>query len=158
MIVRPATPTDLATLEALFEEVDAYHRVRLPDRFRAPQGPARAHDHLLGLVQGPDCAVLLAEDGRDALGFVTVQVRDTPAVPVYVPRRIGVIDSLGVRERTRRQGVGRVLMVAAEAWVGERGADDLELTVPEANREAVAFYEALGYRLLSRRMSRKLPT
>jgi ribosomal protein S18 acetylase RimI-like enzyme len=96
----------------------------------------------------------LAEEALEPLGFATVQVRDTPPVPLFVPRRIGTVDSLGVREHARRRGVGRALMTAAEAWVRDRGARDLELTVYEANREAIAFYEALGYQLLSRRLSR----
>jgi ribosomal protein S18 acetylase RimI-like enzyme len=156
MHVRAALRSDLPRLEALFEEVDAYHRVRLPDRFRAPDGPARSRDHLLDLVEGPDRAVLLAEDDDTALGFVTLEVRDTSPVPIVVPRRIGIVDSVGVHASARRRGIGRALMAAAEIWLREHGASDLELTVYDANREAVAFYEALGYRLLSRRMSRAL--
>jgi ribosomal protein S18 acetylase RimI-like enzyme len=47
-------------------------------------------------------------------------------------------------------------MRAAEIWLREHGASEVELTVYEANRDAVAFYEAIGYRMLSRRMSRSL--
>ncbi len=156
MQIRAATTSDLRSLEQLFDEVDAHHRVLLPERFRAPDGPARSEQHLLGLVTGPDSAVLLADDGGDAIGFATVLVRDPPPVPVFVPKRIGVVDSLGVARRARKRGVGRALMAAAEAWLRERGARDLELTVYEANPEAIAFYEAIGYRLLSRRMIRTL--
>ena len=156
MQIRAATPPDLSVLEKLFAEVDAHHRVLLPERFRAPDGPVRTEQHLLGLVTSSDSAVLLADDDGDAVGFATVVVRDTPPVPVFVPGRVGVVDTLGVAARARRRGVGRMLMAAAEAWLRERGARDLELTVYEVNADAIAFYESLGYRLLSRRMARTL--
>jgi ribosomal protein S18 acetylase RimI-like enzyme len=122
--IRAAARSDLPRIETLFEEVDAYHRVRLPDRFRGTDGPARPVDHLLELVEGTgtDRAVLLAEDNETALGFVTLQVRDTPPVPLFVPRRIGAIDSLGVRASARRRGIGRALMAAGETWLREHGA------------------------------------
>jgi ribosomal protein S18 acetylase RimI-like enzyme len=156
MQIRCAVRADLPSIEALFADADAYHSARLPDRFRATEGPARPQEHLLALVEGADRAVLLAEDGEGALGFVTVKLQDTPPIPIFVPRRIGVIDTLCVRASARRRGIGRALMAAAETWLREHGAHDVELTVYDANREAVAFYEALGYGLLSRRMSRKL--
>jgi ribosomal protein S18 acetylase RimI-like enzyme len=156
MDIRAAARSDLATLEALFEEVDAFHRVRLPDRFRAPDVAPRPHDYLLALVEGTDRTVLLAEDSGTAVGFVTLEVRDAPPFPLFVPRRIGIIDALGVRTSSRRRGIGRALMAGAETWLREHGANDVELTVYDANPEATAFYEAIGYSVLLRRMSRRL--
>jgi len=154
MQIRPARPEDLASLEALFEQVDAHHRERLPERFRAGTGPARSHDHLLGLIHDPASAVLLADEAGDALGFVQLAVRDTPALPLFVPRRFAVIDNLVVAAHARRRGVGRALMAEADAWARGRGASTTELSVYAINDEAIAFYRALGYHVISYRMSR----
>jgi shikimate dehydrogenase len=152
MEIRAASASDLAALEALFDEVDALHRDRLPDRYRAPDGPARSRDHLAAIVDSNDRDFLVAETAGDVLGVVQVELRDAPAIPIYVPRRIALVDVLVVAARARRRGVGRALMTAATAWSRERGARELELTVYAINEEAIAFYRALGYDVLSYRL------
>ncbi|MEZ0243359.1 MAG: GNAT family acetyltransferase [Sphingomonas sp.] len=55
----------------------------------------------------------------------------------------GWVYYLAVSPAHRRQGLGRALMAAAEAWLRERGAPKIQLMVREDN-EAIGFYEALG--------------
>ena len=55
----------------------------------------------------------------------------------------GWVYYLAVSPEHRRKGLGRALMVAAEAWLRERGAPKIQLMVREEN-EALGFYEALG--------------
>jgi hypothetical protein len=45
----------------------------------------------------------------------------------------------------RRTGVGRHMVVAAEAWLASRGARKVQLMVRHTNERATGFYEALGY-------------
>jgi len=45
----------------------------------------------------------------------------------------------------RRQGIGRALMAAAEAWAREVGVHKLELHVFPYNDAAIALYEDMGY-------------
>ena len=47
-------------------------------------------------------------------------------------------------------------MTEADAWARDRGATAIELTVYAVNDEATAFYRALGYSVLSCRMSREI--
>ena len=156
MQIRPAGASDLEALGPLFEEVDALHRERLPARFRAPSGPARPPGYLRAVVVGTGSAVLLADDSGDALGLVHVALRDAPDLPVFVPRRFAVVDDLVVAARARRRGIGRALLAGAEAWARRNGAAAIELTVYGCNDEAAAFYRALGYGILSHRLSRDL--
>lgn len=46
----------------------------------------------------------------------------------------------------RREGVGRRLVEAAEAWCRARGVPKLNLLVRRENTAVLAFYEALGFR------------
>jgi GNAT superfamily N-acetyltransferase len=55
------------------------------------------------------------------------------------------INHLQVRERFRRQGVGRLLIEAAEACAAARGRDQVALGVGEENRDAERLYLRLGY-------------
>jgi ribosomal protein S18 acetylase RimI-like enzyme len=61
---------------------------------------------------------------------------------------------LAVRSDRQRQGIGRRLMAAAHEWVKERKLAEITLNVWEFNHQAVAFYQALGYDMLSRIMVR----
>ena len=56
----------------------------------------------------------------------------------------GWVYYLAVALARRREGLGRAMMAAAEAWLKARGAPKLQLMVREDNDEALAFYEALG--------------
>lgn len=47
----------------------------------------------------------------------------------------------------RREGIGRSLMLAAEAWLAAIGSPKIQLMVRSDNQEARGFYEALGYAL-----------
>ena len=154
--IRPATMADYDALCALFEEVDAPHREALPHIFRAPDGPARARDYIAGIVSDENRALLVAESGGAIIGFVHVDAISARDIPILVPRRYAMIDSVVVTAAARRRGVGRRLMAAAEQWALGIGATQVELSVWEINAGARAFYESLGYATMTRRMARPL--
>ncbi|HVQ08091.1 MAG TPA: GNAT family N-acetyltransferase [Allosphingosinicella sp.] len=56
----------------------------------------------------------------------------------------GWVYYLAVAPERRRQGLGREMMAAAEAWLRRRGVPKIQLMVREDNEAARAFYEALG--------------
>lgn len=57
----------------------------------------------------------------------------------------GWINYLAVDPGARRRGLGRALMAAAERLLRERGCPKINLQVRHDNREAVAFYECVGF-------------
>ena len=86
-------------------------------------------------LAGPTSTVLGAFAGDALVGTVMVG-HDGHRGGVYY---------LAVDAESRGGGVGRVLMAAAEAWLGERGVPKLNLMVRHDNAAALAFYERLGY-------------
>jgi ribosomal protein S18 acetylase RimI-like enzyme len=56
----------------------------------------------------------------------------------------GWIYYLAVAETTRRTGLGRTLMAAAEDWLRARGCPKIQLMVRDTNAQALGFYAALG--------------
>ena len=94
--------------------------------------PAADFDRALS---GPASTVLGAFHGAALVGTVMVG-HDGHRGWVYY---------LAVDPEFRGGGVGRVLMVAAEAWLAERGVPKLNLMVRHDNAAALAFYERLGY-------------
>lgn len=154
--IRRATAEDYRPLCDLFDELDALHRDHLPRLFQKPAGPVRDEEYYRGLMADESTGLFVAEAEGKLAGFVHVVIRDAPPIPVYVPRRYAVIDGIGVKSEFRKRGIGRMLMDAAHAWAGARGAAAIELNVYEFNQAAIAFYQSLGYETLSRKMSKPL--
>jgi ribosomal protein S18 acetylase RimI-like enzyme len=154
--IQAATEQDYATLCQLFDEVDAWHREHLPHLFQAPNGPAREQAYFAGLIADSTNGLFIAKVDGKAVGFVHAIARHSPDLPILVPRHYVIVDSLGVSSAYQHQGIGRLLMEKACAWARANGASDIELNVYEFNTGALAFYEALGYQTLSRKMSMPL--
>ena len=133
MIVREASPTDsrrARPLERAFTE--------LLDRLDAPRAGSAAPIDRCRFVVEVDGAIIAFADAT--LGG----------------DRVGAITDLFVAPAWRRCGAGRRLLAAAHAWLADRRARAIELTVFESNREALAFYEAAGYRTATRRLVKEL--
>jgi ribosomal protein S18 acetylase RimI-like enzyme len=86
-------------------------------------------------LAGPTSTVLAARDAAALVGTAMVGVDGHRGWVYY----------LGVAPRARRNGLGRALMGACEAWVVARGHPKLQLMVRSENAATLAFYEALGY-------------
>ncbi len=91
-------------------------------------------------VFGADSAVLvMRDDGGDGAGAGLLG-----SVMVGFDGHRGWVYYLAVSPDRQRGGIGRALMAAAEAWLGDRGAPKIQLMVREDNAAALGFYEALG--------------
>lgn len=140
---------DWPGVQALLREIDELHAALAPSFFRSvPRAELEwrrllADAHAAGfVVQGPGV--------QPVAGVVMVRVYDTPAEPSMQPRRRGHVETLVVAAHRRRRGVGRRLLAAAGEWARAQGAVEMVLTTWAGNEGADAFYERLGYRVLSR--------
>lgn len=89
------------------------------------------------LPADPGGLVLVAELDGEVVGYCLGFVHDT----FFANGPVAWVEEIMVAEAARRQGTGRVLMEAFEAWAAGRGARLVAL----ATRRAAAFYTALGY-------------
>lgn len=92
-------------------------------------------DYRLAL-ESPASTVLVAEDGGDM---------PAGAVMVGFDGHRGWVYYLGVTPGRQRQGAGRSLMAAAEAWLKARDCPKIMFMVRTDNLPTRAFYAALGY-------------
>lgn len=152
--IRPARPDDYDELCRLFDEIDSLHRKALPDIFHRPSGPVRDHDYVLNLLGDQDVLLLVAEQEQKLVGLAHAFARENAALPVFTPRKYVVIDSIIVTQAMHRHGIGRQFAERIELWAKCQRAETIELNVYEFNREALRFYECLGYSTLSRKMSK----
>ena len=96
-------------------------------------------------------AVFVADVAGEVVGFVSVGEREhfSDAVDGYVGELVVSADQVG-------QGIGDVLMTAAEDWARDRGLQHLTLETGAANTVARRFYAARGYREEDVRLTRPL--
>jgi ribosomal protein S18 acetylase RimI-like enzyme len=90
-----------------------------------------------------------AADFRFALGKFNSDILVTEdlcgAVMVGHDGHRGWLYYLAVAPSRQRQGVGRMLVTAAEQWLAERGVPKVHLMVRETNSAVAAFYQRLGF-------------
>jgi len=156
LCTREANQEDYEELCEVIAEVDALHCEAVPHVYRPPDGPARSKDYIASVIADDNAALFVAQSDGEIVGLIQILVREAPEIPIMVPRRYAVINTLAVKRGFRRLGVGRALIERAHRWAQEKGATQGELSVWEFNGGAIAFYEKLGYRTASRRMWRAL--
>ena len=154
--VRRATGEDYDAMCELFDEIDRLHREALPHIYQKTGGAVREREYYLGLVADEQVGIFIAEVGSNLVGLVQAEIRETPDIPVLVPRCYAIVDNIVVKSEYHDQGIGKILMDKMHAWASANGVASIELNVYEFNREAIDFYRALGYETLSRTMRRDL--
>ena len=138
VLVRRAVPGDAAALVELARAVGAEEEGWLitDGEWRTASEERR---YLRAVKRHRHAAVLVAETTDGVVGRLSVARDPQPA------SARGADGGLRVARPYRRQGIGRALMEAAEAWAREVGVRKLELHVFPYNEAALGLYEALGY-------------
>jgi GNAT superfamily N-acetyltransferase len=154
--IRQAAERDYTGLNALFEEIDEYHRKALPQIFRKPNGPARTRKFIAGVLADQHAVIFIAETRARIIGLVHAYFRVIPDIPIRIPCRAGDVDAIIVMQKYRRHGVGKALMERVNQWAGQMRLDRLELSVWDFNKGARDFYRELDYTPAFARMWKKM--
>jgi GNAT superfamily N-acetyltransferase len=140
--VRQATPEDVPSLVALFQELDrmqADWRVFTPRPGFYDEVGAKYRE----AMNNPDAVVLVATDDEgEVVGMAYGEAR-TPSR--FSDERALELSAVVVRAGYRGRGVGRVLVQEAAAFARERGISWIELKTFSPNRGAMEFWENLGF-------------
>jgi GNAT superfamily N-acetyltransferase len=155
VVIRRAKRSDYSAICELFRQGDAHHARAQPGEYRVQRGPSRPRKYIDRLIDDRDTLVLLATKAERTVGIAVANVMRIAGGP-RVRKKIGIVDSVVVDRSHRRKGVGSLLMNELEAWAKKRRLVDLRLNVIDANRGALAFYAALGYEPLFRRLVKKV--
>jgi GNAT superfamily N-acetyltransferase len=77
-------------------------------------------------------------------------------VVIHRPVPLGRITALVVAKQVQGEGIGRMLVDAAEEWMRKKGCQLVEVTSNDRRAEAHAFYRHMGYERTSIRFFKKL--
>jgi ribosomal protein S18 acetylase RimI-like enzyme len=144
---------DVDSLEPLWVAVHHVHAAAMPEL--APyvsDAETWAHERpiYVALLAKPDTLLLLARDRDELVGYALAHV--TAVQDTWIPdtwqtgSRIGELESLGVVEKRRGEGIGSALMDAVEHELAALGVHDLILGVLPGNEGARRLYERRGFR------------
>jgi ribosomal protein S18 acetylase RimI-like enzyme len=132
MTIRNATPEDVDLLMSLVERLDS----ELPS-LPYPEDPAEFDRAKVERMVSDGVALVAEDDGRP-VGYALARYGDHGPTTVYV-------SDLWVDAGARRRGVGRELLRGVGTAAGARGVSHVVLDVDVKNRDAIAFYEHLGF-------------
>jgi N-acetylglutamate synthase-like GNAT family acetyltransferase len=144
---REATPGDVPSLLDLFDQL----REAGPRRsVSIPSDPAAQREaaalRFADVIGDPEQRLLVAEDESGLAGMVLCSI-GTSTTLVSAPAV--VLSHLTVSAKSRRSGVGRVLVAAATNWASDCGIDHVRVAVYAGSREANRFFARLGFAPIS---------
>jgi GNAT superfamily N-acetyltransferase len=136
--VRPARIADVPALCELYQELHADD-----DSYRLPK-PAEMRDAFRAIAPNRDHHILIAADGGKIIGSLHVMVFRHLG---HGLRPLAVVENVIVTGAYRSQGVGELLMAAADRVARRNRCYKMSLTTNLKRPRAHRFYERLGWRL-----------
>lgn len=115
-------------------------------------------NHLLDNLCGTHSQIRLvtAGCGDELLGFAAIYLVYSLVEPEPANQRQCVLKELFVSPRHRSQGVGLELMKWVAQYAVNNGCGRIDWSVKSSNARGIAFYEGLGARLVSDRLSYRM--
>ncbi len=96
------------------------------------------------LLRDGDCAVFLASDGGEDVGFAQAELRHD-YVEGTTTSPVGYLEGIFVREDHRRKGVARQLLRRCEAWARDKGCAEFASDCEFDNTDSLAFHLKAGF-------------
>ena len=142
MLTRRATTGDLDAIVALWREMWDFN-ARLDARMNpSPVANPVQRMWLEGHIDGERSLVLVAQDGRDLVGYALATILENP--PIVLHQFYGYVSELSVTASRRRSGVGSLLLDGVHAWFKTKGLPYAEVTASVRNQVSRNFWRRQG--------------
>lgn len=154
--LRAARPEDRPILVGFLQGLNQFEATIEDDRKDGRAAAELCYEQMLGKIAILGGAVVLAEVGGEAAGFIAWRIEeDEPYVRDELIRHAEIAE-LYVEQRFRRSGVARALMDEAERMVRAQGLPRLFIGLLDGNETAEATYREMGYRAYARLLVKDL--
>lgn len=151
MIIRFAREDELERINALRKQVNDIHVAGKPDVFKPGFGK-ELQDHIKDIWNDPEQEIVVADEDGVLCGFAVLHHINKPENPYMFERDFLDIDEFCVDEKYRRQGVATEFIAFIKDYAKEKGFKRLELNMWEFNKDALSFYESVGFETFRRYM------
>lgn len=134
LLIRCATPSDVADILHLIKELAIYERAE----HEAIASEAQIHAVLFG--EGAHCGALMAEFNGQIIGFALYFFNFS----TWLGKPGLYLEDLYVTPDARRQGAGRALLAELAKIAEQKNCGRFEWSVLDWNQPAIDFYQSLG--------------
>lgn len=159
--IRMAAQGDLEALASLYRQLDHVHAGAEPNLIPTPDELPRRMEDIQETIRDPMAPMFVAVqypdegDGESrVVGFAKVRIRQLGRY--WKVERMPEVDELAVAEAVRGQGVGRMLMSAAEEWARGAGFPEIWVAAWAFNTPASTLYARQGFEPLNTRFRKRL--
>lgn len=137
MKTRPAELSDVAALNQLVNSAYRGDSSRAGWTTEADllDGIRTSEEALKGMLQNPNAAILLLEEGTELNGCVYLEKKGT----------VLYLGMLTVKPNRQGRGIGAMLMNAAEERARALGCSSIQMTVITARESLIAYYQRKGF-------------
>ena len=155
MIIRFAKENELVRVNELRKQVNDLHVEGKPEVFKAGFND-ELRDHIYNIWDDPEQEIVVADLDGTICGFAVLHHIVKPATPFMYERDFIDVDEFCVDKDYRRQGVASEMITFMRNYAREKGFNRIELNMWEFNQDALAFYEAVGFKTYRRYMEMKV--
>lgn len=151
MEIRFAKESELDRVNELRKQVNDVHVAGKPEVFK-PGFSQEMKDVIIDIWNDPQQEIVVAVSDGTICGMAILHHIFKEGNPVMFDRDFLDIDEFCVDENFRRQGVATAMLSFIKDFTREKGFKRLELNMWEFNEEALACYEAAGFKTFRRYM------
>ena len=155
MIIRFAKENELVRVNELRKQVNDLHVEGKPEVFKAGFND-ELRDYIYNIWDDPEQEIVVADLDGTICGFAVLHHIVKPATPFMYERDFIDVDEFCVDKDYRRQGVASEMITFMRNYAREKGFNRIELNMWEFNQDALAFYEAVGFKTYRRYMEMKV--
>lgn len=155
MIIRFAKENELVRVNELRKQVNDLHVEGEPDVFKEGFND-ELRDHVYDIWNDSEQEIVVADSDGIICGFAVLHHIVKPATPFMYERDFMDVDEFCVDKEYRRQGVASEIITFIRKYAKEKGFNRIELNMWEFNQDALAFYEAVGFKTYRRYLEMKV--
>ena len=155
MIIRFAKENELVRVNELRKQVNDLHVEGKPEVFKAGFND-ELRDYIYNIWDDPEQEIVVVDLDGTICGFAVLHHIVKPATPFMYERDFIDVDEFCVDKDYRRQGVASEMITFIRNYAKEKGFNRIELNMWEFNQDALAFYEAVGFKTYRRYLEMKV--
>ena len=156
MRVRKAKIEDLDKMINILEQISNLHSENRPDIFKE-KSREQIEKTLMETMNNQERKLIVAtDDTMKIYGLLIYTIKEVKEHINLKDSKILWIEELGVDEKYRKKGIGKILMNEAEKIAKELDCRRMELNCWDFNENAIDFYEAIGMNTQRRIMEKRI--